>query len=294
MTFGKPQAIAPDPAMPGGYSLLVAAGFTEGTTIPADPPEQSTPALWVGGVEWAPEQVQGGGATSVECIGDTPAGLDGVSDANVAINQAFPILIRAADVCSTFQSQSRDRTGRARRELVAVQSQFLAAELQKGAIRTADSLDNVALIDGQVVDAGSTDVLETFAALEQITSEAYGGRRAMFYMAPIVLTFLVSSHVLTLTGQKWVSPMGNVVASDGGFTDEDSEYFIYASLVPTIRLGDIIITPETEAEATDRSVNLVTYTAQRLAIVTFDATNDDPADLIFKASISVPVPTIGS
>lgn len=288
MTFGKPQAIAPVPAQAGGYSLLVAAGFSTEETIPADDPEQSTPARWQGGVAWAPEQVQGGGAGTVDCLGATPDGLV-ADDTNPETNEAFPILLQAVDRCSTFQTPSRDREGRARRELEAVQSTFLAHEVQHGTIRDADSLDNVALVDGTVINPGSTDPLHVLAALEQVTATQYGGRRAMLHAAPALLTFLVSTHALIQSGQKWLTPMGNVVAADGGYTAEGATYFLYATLMPRIWLGNIVVVPDTLAQATHRQTNLVEYIAQRLALVAFDASNTDDADLIFKAATDVAV-----
>lgn len=291
MTFGKLQAIAPDPAMAAGYSLLVAAGFSEEAQIPATLPEQSTPARWQAGVEWAPEQISGGGIGAIGCLGNTPDGVD-IDDTNPAVNQAVPILLSATDRCGTFSSDSRGRDGRARRELLAVQSQFIAHELQMGTIRTAESLPNVALVDGTTV-ASTLAPLEALAAAEQVAGAQYGGRRAMFHVAPQLLTELAATLALTFSGQKWLTPMGNVIAADGGYDQVGGHHWLYVTLMPTIRLGDINFFP-THTQATDRSVNDVVITAQRLALVTFDSTMHTDADRVYKIGTNLTPSNFGS
>lgn len=292
MTFGKPQAVAPQPAQAGGYSLLVAAGFSTSETIPSGEPEQDTSEPWAGGIEWAPERVSGSGVDAVDCLGSTPDGLSG-DPGNPQTNEAFPVLLDAIDRCSTFGFQARDRTGRARRALEATQSFLLAHELQYGAVAQAESIDNPFLTAGTQV-GGTLSPVNAMAAMEQVVGREYAGRRAMFYVAPALLTELAAAFVVYQSGQKWLSPMGNVVAADGGFGEEGGNYFIYATLVPRIFLGNVLITPSTDREATDRSVNTVTYTAQRLALVAFDSGADDDNDLIFKAETNVTAATIGS
>lgn len=291
MSVGHLQAIAPNPAVAAGYSLVLAAQDIDGETIPADPPEQAEAQRWEQGVEWAPEQVLGGGAAEMDCLGGSPAGFDDVVSTNPVTNTAEPFLVAAIDKCSTFGFMGRDWQGRARRQLLATQSNYIAAELQLGAIRDDQSLENVALVDGSEISGSAQTAEHALGLAEFKAGSAYGGRRAMIHVDPYVLTLLMGAHLLTLQGQKWVTPMGNIVAADGGYGLEDGAHFMYVTLPVQIRFGEIVMVPGTDerarAQATDRATNLTTVIAERLVLVTFDNTSSDPADLIFKQEVDV-------
>lgn len=289
MTVGSPQAIAPVPAAPAGYSLLVAADTPAGEMVPADPPEQSEPQPWEQGLEWAPEQVLGGAAVGVDCFGSS-AGFGDIG-ANPVTNTADPFIVSAMDKCSTFGWKGRDWIGRARRQLIAIQSHWIARELQLGTLRTALTLDNVALIDGAAISGTAARPEHALAAAEFKAATVYGGRKAMIHVDALVLTLLKSRGAITLSGQKWVTAMGNVVAADTGYTTVGGDHFLYVTLPLIVRLGGIFVVPGEDetarAQATDRATNLTTVVAQRLALVEFDAEKVNPADLVFKQQVDI-------
>lgn len=291
MSVGSLQAIAPVPATAAGYSLLGVAQVIQAPDVPADPPEQSTAEPWEQGVEWAPEQVLGGGTAQQGCLGNTPDGFDDVIQTNPVTNTAEPFVVAAIDKCSTSGWRGRDWLGRARRQLIATQSNYIAHELQYGTLRDAQSLENVALVDGTEITGSTLSAAHALAVAELKVGQAYGGRRAMIHVDPLVLTLLMADHLLTQSGTAWTTPMGNLVVADSGYGPEDTEHFLYVTLLVQIRLGEIIIVPGdsemARAAATDRATNLTTVIAERLALVTFDNTDADPADLIFKQQVDI-------
>lgn len=285
------QAIAPTPAKAAGYSLLLAAQVVTDLSVAPDPPEQSEAEEWQLGVEWAPEQLNGGFVTGVDCHGGWPdAQGDNIPD-NPTANTAEPFAVVAGDKCSTFGFKGRDWIGRARRQLLATRSFQIAQELQLGALRDSVSLANVALKDADELTSSPATPLHALAALEFASGRAYGGRAAMIHVDLQVLTLLVAQHVLTLSGQKWLTPSGNVVAADAGYGLESGEHFMYATLPVVVRLSDVIVVPGDDdaarAQATDRATNLTTVFATELALVTFDNGVDDAADAMFKQPVDV-------
>lgn len=273
-SIGNFQAIAPNPAQAAGYSLLIAAELDTDPNVPADPPEQTEPQRWEHGLTWAPENLGGGGALAIDCHGRTPDGLALPNPPNEAVETAEPFVVYAWDQCSTFGFEARDYVGRATRQLLATQSARIAHELQLGTIRDAKSLENIALKDALTITAG-TDFLESFARLEQAINETLAGRRAMIHVTPEAMSYAKSFHLVEQQGQKWITANGTIVAADGGYSAEGGDTdFMYATSMVRVLLGEVMVIPGTGEDAmrdaTLRSTNLVTFFAERLALVTFD------------------------
>lgn len=290
MTVGHLQAIAPVPAAQAGYSLLTAAQVLADLEVAPAPPEQSEAEPWQQGVEWAPEQVGRGRSVEVACLGNTPGGLpDRLSGDNPIVNTAEPFLAATTDRCSTFGWKGRDWVGRARRQLLATQSAVIARELQLGELRDDQTLANAALVDGNELNATAQEAAVALASIEQAMGAAYLGRQGMVHVDPWVLTLLARDHVLTLQGQKYLTPMGNIVAADAGYGPVDDKLWIYGTLPVQLRLGEVVIVPDGEqarAQATDRATNLTEVWAERIVLVTFDNSADSPFDLMFKQSVT--------
>jgi hypothetical protein len=76
---------------------------------------------------------------------------------------------------------------------------------------------------------------------------------------------------------KMVDYMGSLVVPGRGYTGSGpngeqpgATEWLYATGIVTVRLGEVFYTPDTLAQATDRSTNTVTYYAERAAAVAFD------------------------
>lgn len=288
---GSRQVIEAPPATPPIYSLLQAAQLlTDGVR-------------WQHGVEWSPEQYGGGGIVGVDCHGST----DSMTRRhNPIVNTADPFVVYAEDHCSTIGYEARDWEGRARRQLAAVQSAKVAAELQKGALRTSEGLGNVALIDGIEVGPGGQVVEDAIAELEGAMAAKYDGARAMIHVTPQTMTEMARKNLIELQGQLWVTPPGNVVVEDAGYTAETGEHapdagvFAYGTTMVQVRLSPVILVPGSfddplaRAQATNRATNFITIYAERLALVQFDHSDATDADLVFKVEIVLPPWHVGS
>lgn len=278
------QAVEAPPATPPVYSLL------DAVKIPSDS------VRWEQGIVWSPEQIGGGGVVALNCHGGTDELGTGV---NPVRNTADPFVVWAEDHCSTIGFDDRDFEGRARRQLAAVQSAKIAHELQMGVLRDSDANnDNVALIDGIEVGPGGAEVEDGIAALEAAVAARYAGARAMIHVTPQTLTIMGRLNMIYKAGQQWLTYPGNVVVADAGYTAEagenppDAGVFAYATTMIEVRLS--AVTVGNFRESMNRATNSVQLYAQRLALVQFDHTAVNPADLIFKVELELPPWHLGS
>lgn len=286
---GSRQAIQAPPATPPVYSLLYVVEIVNDQT------------RWQQGVEWAPEQVSGGGAIPVDCHGGSPDGKP--TKHNPVVNTADPFAVYAEDHCSTFGFEARDYEGRARRQLAAVQSAKIAREFQLGEIRTAEGLGNVALIDGIEVGPGGQDVEDAIGELEAALAERFDGARCMIHVTTQTFVEMMRKNLIFLSGQKWLTAPGNIVVADAGYVSEvgaDAGVFAYGTSMVQVRLSPVDVIPGSfdealaRAQMTDRAHNSIVIYAERLALIVVDHTDTSPADLVFKVELALPPWHVGS
>jgi hypothetical protein len=290
-SVGHLQAITAPPARPPRYGLFAAADLIEDGSI------------WQQGVEWAPEQLHGGGTTELLCGGGSPDKADGDESGrqnplgNPAINRAEPFIVYAADQCSTFGWEARDYEGRARRQLGSTMSYWAAKEFQLGVLRDLQSLENVALVDATPVDpapaTGTFAATDALSLLEGAIADKLNGAQAMIHCTPQMFIMLARDHIPILVGQKWQTPMGSILVPDAGYQAVDGVEWMYATGMVQYRLGELVLTPgslsEARAQATDRATNLTTIYAEREVLFQLDAfeVDDLPRDAMFKIDLSI-------
>lgn len=281
-TTFQPRVVDGLPASPPVYSLLsVADVIDDGVDMYA-------------GVTWRPDQIHGGGASAIDaCQQNADLGEAAIVP---PLQTAAPFVVWAEDHCSVLTGERafQEYEARARRQLLAVQSYYIANEFQQGTLRDSASLPNVALVDAfELTSPG--DPVECLAALEEEMAILFQGRRAMIHMSPQVLTMLFANGpTLLRAGQKWLTPQGSIVVSDAGYTPEGSTVYMYATALVGIRLGDIDV-PATWGNGLgflDYTVNDVKIYAQREALVQVDGTfqhspgDGDTADAMFKIAVT--------
>jgi hypothetical protein len=271
------QTIEAPPVQPPLLSLLTSADTVEDGE------------RWQDGVQWVPEQVVGGGTLASSCFGDTgskpPSSTPG-------LNTADPFGIYAEDHCSTIGFQARDYEGRARRQLAAIQSFYVANELQLGGIAgTAGGGDNVSLTDANLVGPASPPA-EALGILEAAAGAALGGARCMIHVTLQGLDALMHAQQIYQAGQKWLTAAGNIVVADAGYGLENGAVFMYATTMVKVRLSPVLIIPgsfpDAMRQATAIATNFVTIYAERLALVQFDSSFDTPGNLMFKIELDLP------
>lgn len=259
---------APTPRPPA-YGLIAAAPVIEDPEL-----------RWAGGWEFQPEGCGIGGRDSVVCAGNTGVMEPERGPDNVV---GDPIWIWGGDACSAMGSGDRDWQGRARRQLQVLESYELAAELWDGTVTTADSLDNRFLAGAgalsDTVTNGPTAEVSALACLEQALATGLKGAQGMVHMTNQLLVHLAAADVLTRQGNLWITPNGNIVVADAGYSgagpggvaaDADSQW-IYGTPIIQVRLGPVEVIPGSLdsarqlAAAMDRGVNDIVVLAGRLA-----------------------------
>jgi hypothetical protein len=262
-------------ARPPQYGLLAAA------------PTVDDPDLRVlaGGWKFQPEGCGLAGRDRVACAGnvgvmDVAAGPDTV--------EGDAVWVWAGDECSTFGFGARDWQGRARRQLAAVESYEIAAELWDGDVAqgeagTGDDLPNRWLAmpgaESDTVTDGPSSVENAVACVEQALGEALHGQQGMIHVTPQVLTHLVGGQLVTRAGRVWTTAMGHVVVADAGYSGsgpggvaaDGTGQWVYATPMIQVRLGPVEVIPgsledaQGLAAALNRGVNTITVVAGRLA-----------------------------
>jgi hypothetical protein len=272
-SVGHLQAIDAVPVRPPYYSLLVAADVIEdGVT-------------WQQGVEWNPEQVFQGGVTGPDCFGSVAEFPDPTNPVN---NAAEPFAVSAVDECSTFGWQARDYEGRARRQLAAVRSAFIAHEFQVNSL----ALQNVALQDAQQhVMPDPALPVDALAEMEGAMAARFGGRRGMIHVTPQTFTLLKSAYAVEFVANKWQTGLGTIIVADAGYRSVSGQEFMYGTLMVQVRLGEVLIVPgsleQARAQATNRATNLTTVVATQLALVQYDSTESTEGDNVLRVEVDL-------
>lgn len=251
------------PALPPRYGLLVAAKVVDDPGI-------------TNGVTFAPEICAGGETLAITNIGNTAALT---ASTKRAFLDADPFVVSHSEKASAHAGTTYDYEGRARRALAASESKLIAAELWEGTIRTAASLSNVALVDTTSDTLTTAAVSPTVALADVENGIAYytNGSRGMVHMTPQLLSHLVAANVLVKEGSLWLTPMGNIVVADAGYTgngpgaaaDSSTQWIIGTSMLE-VRLGTVDVPGAWGRAWIDPSDNDVTVFAQRPALIVWD------------------------
>lgn len=289
------QVITPPPAQGPRYGLLFVAqqilselkifhapkgpGLAEGQ---AAPDAADDDVRWTLGIKWSPEQVLGGGALAITCLGNTAESGDDLPD-NPGLTTADPFVVWAAEKCSTLGWKGRDFEGRARRQLEGTQSFRVAHELWTGELAQAGDLDNEWLTHDPAILPGAAQTPHLALGLvEQALGAFLGGRRGMIHVSEQVLVELVRNGAVQLNGQLWLSPMGNFVVADAGYpgTGPDdagsANQWIYGTPIVTYRLDEMLLIPgsfadaRTMAQATNLEINSIELRAERAALLAWE------------------------
>lgn len=231
---------------------------------------------WEAGYTFVPEACGGGGTFDPCGVADLdpPHGLpDAVGN--------VPFGIWEGDRCSTFGSDLDDLRARARRALEANQSEHVAAEFWTGAQADAAGWgDNQRLAAGAGVPVASAgeDVRTAFAALTQALADQQGNRRGMIHVTPRTLDAAAQAQAIRREGNLWLTPMDHIVVADAGYPGSgpsgeaaaDAATWAFATGLVTVRLGDVLVAPDDDAQAVDTRVNTALFVASRLASAAWD------------------------
>lgn len=245
------------------------------------------PTRWQAGVSFTPEACAGGGVLPLE-QGCGP-NLSGsfASSANPGEAVADPFVVFHVETCSTFGSARRDFQGRARRGLLATRSSYVAEALWDG----YDPMqEQRALVDSasDVLTSEASSPSAVIACLEQGLMVCGRGRRGLLHVTPQLLTILVQQSLVYRDGNLWLSPMGNIVVADAGYTGNGpddavgnprpagSSQWAYATSWMRLRFSAVDVYPpnlSSEADLSSTSIwpdNSIDVLAWQLAQIEWD------------------------
>lgn len=236
--------------------------------------------------------VKGFGVEPEGCVGDNSAVYDPCDTSTTRTvsrdNQSAeidwdPVELTTGDVCSAFSSDARDARGRAERTLAACESKLLAGELWAGTQAAASSLPNRFLADVANVDivteAGPVAPETGLACLEQALAECACGGRGMIHATPQAVSTWAQLDLVARQGPLMLSPNDHYIVADAGYpgTSPDGEtpdmidsVWAYATGLVQVRRAPVQVVPDDDSDAVDRTNNVITFRASRLASAWWD------------------------
>lgn len=239
------------------------------TVVPADM------HVFADGAAWAPIGVPAAGSTVVVC-GST---ADRAAPTNPDARAAGPLVAWSAYACATIGVPDDERDARASARLEAGLSAAIAGEWASGAVGAGVSGSPLTLAaNADVVTLTAGTVAAGFRAVDGVLTRRLGNVGGLIAVVPEVLDVIRSSNLVDRAGDQWVSPNGNLVVADGGFTGDvltsaatASTSWIHGVDIPTILLGSAF-TVSDAASTVDRGTNDRTVWAARPFIIEWDAT----------------------
>lgn len=253
-------------------------------------------ARWQGGIDWLPEGYRVSGVAAL----DTCTGIArGADDLDPAGRQSFiPFDVWAEDRCAV-QDRTRDRWGRARRALLADQSYWIAAELERGAITQAETTGNAYLEDGgaDTLVLGSTAFASVFPMLDGALTRRLRNRQGVICCAPEHLAAMAELDLVRWSASVPLTPNGHVIAADGGFfagAQAEGGSTIYGIDAPTVILGPVDTDPPDQNDEYQSSIDVETNDQVVRAFRAVAIQWDRAAHLAVETDVAVALPEFTS
>lgn len=204
------------------------------------------------------------------------------ADDRPGITDYLPVMVVAADQCSTLGRTPQEIEDRARRLLRTVESHQLEVAFWTGEAEddpTADGGDRPHLADGtaEVLNSGTAaELVRGLGLLDQSLTDCLHGAAGMVHMSPFALMRAYAATAVYRENNRWLTPSGHVVVAGSGYqgigprADEGEalpaaptlggDQWAYGTPMVTTLLGDIDV-----LSTVDRTVNDATSRAERPA-----------------------------
>jgi hypothetical protein len=256
------------------------------------PPEPAQ--RWEDEVRYLPEQFCGTGTAQDPCA---PGMFDQVQDTPDEV-QAKSFEVVAGDTCSSSGWRRHDFVGRATRALLAVESRQIAHELWTGELAASAGWPNTYLAStaSDMVTNGAATPASALDCLEAALADCGNGQRGAIHCTPQLGSFWsgigqtlrnVNGLILTYRGTIIIPDAGYDGSGPGGTPASGGSQWAYATLLPTVRRGEVIVNPGSYDEAIDRRLNTITWYAHRVANVSL------PDCCLIAAQVDLPLCLIG-
>lgn len=249
---------------------------------------------WEDEVQYLPEAFCGTGEAQDPCS----PGMFNQVQATPSVVHAKSFEVTAGDTCSTLGWAAHDFVGRATRALLAVESRQIAAEFWTGKLAVQAGWPNTYLAStgSDTVTNGPSSAATVLDCLEQALAECGNGQRGAIHCTPQLGSLWsgfgntlrnVNGLILTYRGTIIIPDAGYDGSGPGGTPATDGSQWTYATLLPTVRRGEVIVNPSTFEEAIDRRLNTLTWYAHRMANVSV------PGCCVLAAQVDLPLCLVG-
>lgn len=243
------------------------------------PPEPADPH-WMCGIQYEPYACDQAKLIADECEADPPP--EKAADPGVPLVEGTPFVVYDGFNCSIVGRSEADIIDRARRALTLGEQRAVEEAYWTGSLGNTPNLANPdAVVLNPVDPPGPADALSLaagLAALENYLASNYGGL-GVIHMPRGVATLLTRDGLLCGCGGtrgKLTTALGTPVAAGGGYvanTGPDGSpappgtAWMYATGRVVIYRSDIVINPDSVAQAFNRKTNTVHILAERTYVV---------------------------
>lgn len=211
-----------------------------------------------------------------------------VTTGNAEMQSYLPFFIETDYTCGTFGFEAQDYAAKAEFALSLCENKAAEHEFWTGALakqdETVDSEGNpnpnryLASLSAIAVAPSGTPLKPRhgLALLEQALADCGCGTRGFIHATRGVASSIADD--LEADGDTLVTTLGNYVIAGSGYDGSGPSgtvpsgqlAWMYATGQVSARLGNVIVNPDNLSEATNTSINEVSFTASRDAAVTWD------------------------
>jgi hypothetical protein len=241
---------------------------------------------WGGGISIDPVTCSGDVRTLLIC---DESNEDIITSGSAESQYYLPFTIEAEHTCGTFGWKANNYEEKARKILELAESKAAEHEFWTGALAqqdtTVDSEGNpnpnryLASLSAVTVAPSGTPLhpRHGLALLEKALGDCGVGVRGFIHATRDIVSSL-SDNTLTVEGDTLVTTLGNIVIAGAGYdgsgpngtVPSGSQSWMYATGQVAARLGTPTVFPDNLSEATNTSINEVSFMAARDAAVTWD------------------------
>lgn len=257
---------------------------------------------WLNGIKYRREPF-GPGAVLLQAYDktshaeDVDTALTPDPEGTEVLDDAFTVY--AEEKRTTLGFTINDYIGRAQRHLALTEGYQVEKELWSGAIRQAANAAGAGLAQDQWLAQTVTATLlnggtalpfgRAYNTLVQAMADASGGEVGMIHgqsgILPVIDTLMIGSPVPApgTNGQgrpvsRVLDERGNVIVPGFGYANTSpagvaapvGQFWLYGTSIMRIWRDDVVVVPDTYAQAVDRVVNNIDFRAQRTYLVDWD------------------------
>jgi hypothetical protein len=246
------------------YSLIGVAGVVTETLD-----------RWISGAQWRPEplRTEGSGDLGTWKVDAANTAMSGASISPAATGAAFGVW--AGEVSSSFDGRWDELLSRVSRKLVAYESREVASQLWSDALGVNPSLKLTGSGAALAGASGGQTIARSIGIADNAIADTWG--RGMVHMRPETLAGAVSATVLTKEGNVWMTPLGNIVVADAGYSGLSpagsgsvGDDFICATPSVEVHRSNVTTLPTELRDGLNRSTNEITLYAMRYVMTVWD------------------------